>query len=537
MFDVLLTNAKIVDGANTPWYMGDVAITGDRITAVGNLKGQEAKEIYDLEGRVLAPGFIDVHTHFDLLPFPFSESKYRTSEHRTRQGITTVVVGCCGISASPMSAERSVQWMDESQSVKDFPEDKWLHFGDYLDDMSRQRMNTNFAAYVGHGALRYSVMGNEAREPSEEELEKMKERLRESMEAGALGMSTGLIYQPGVHAKTAELIALTEVLKETGGVYVSHMRSEGAQWIASVQEVIDICEANKIPGIMHHLKTKNKKSGEQVKTVLRMIEEARSRGVDIVFDQYPYQASATTMTVVLPLWARSGDQEEILERITNPENRQQLKDSIRQDYGWKNMEEEKAGTDNFLILSAKNRPEYIGKTVCQLAEDRGIEPTDMVIELLIHTELGSGAAFFGLKEEDIVTIMKSPYGMIGSDSGDAKVGGMTHPRTNGTFAKIIGEYVREKKVLRLEEAIFKMTGFPATKLGLTGRGMIKEGFFADLVVFDPDTFKDCSTYLEPDLAAEGVTEVFLNGQQILNKNSEETFFGKVLRRQMPDSMD
>jgi N-acyl-D-amino-acid deacylase len=530
MFDVLLTNAKIVDGANTPWYMGDVGITGDRITAIGKLTGKEAKETIDLQGRVLAPGFIDVHTHFDLLPFPFNESKYRTSDHRTRQGLTTVVVGCCGISASPMSPERSVQWMEESQSVKDFPEDKWLLFSDYLNDMSHQKLSTNFAAYVGHGALRYSVMGNEAREPSEEELEKMKERLRESMDAGALGMSTGLIYQPGIHAKTEELIALTEVLKDTGGVYVSHIRSEASHWIEAIQEVIDISETNKIPGIIHHLKTKSNNAHETVPQVLSMIEEARDRGVDIVFDQYPYQASATTMSVTLPLWARSGDPEDILERIRRPENRQKLKDGIREDYGWKTMEDEKAGTENFLILSAKNHPEYIGKTVRELAEERGIEPSDMIIELLINTELSSGAAFFGIQEEGILAIMQNPYGMIGSDSGDAKVGGMTHPRTNGTFAKVIGEYVLEKKVLSLEEGIYKMTGLPATKLGLTRRGMIKEGFFADLVVFDPNIFRDCSSYLEPDLPAVGMTEVFLNGKQILGKDPEETFHGRVLRR-------
>ncbi len=537
MFDVLLVNAKIVDGARTPWYMGDVGIIGERIEAIGNLKGSEARMTLDVQGHILAPGFIDVHTHFDLLPFPFQQSKYRESDHRTRQGITTVVVGSCGISVSPMSEERSVQWMDESQSVSEFPAKKWLQFDEYLTDMSHQKLNTNYGAYVGHGAIRYSVMGNEAREPSESELTLMKHRLRESMEAGALGMSTGLIYQPGIHAKTEELMALGSVLKETGGVYVSHMRSEGAQWFEAVQEVIDICETNDIPGIIHHLKTKAKDSAERVRTVLQMIEDARDRGVDIVFDQYPYLASATTMTVTLPVWARSGDPGEVLERIKNPDNREKLLEGIRQDYGWKRREEERAGADNFLILSAKNHLEYFGKTVCELAEERQLEPAEMVLELLINTELSSGAAFFGLKEEDICTIMKSPYGMVGSDSGDSRPGGMNHPRTNGTFAKLIGEYVLEKRVLGLEEGIHKMTGFPATKLGLSKRGMIKEGFYADIVVFDPDIFKDRSTYLEPDLAAEGVTEVFLNGQQILNKNSEETFFGKVLRRQTPDSMD
>jgi N-acyl-D-aspartate/D-glutamate deacylase len=301
------------------------------------------------------------------------------------------------------------------------------------------------------------------------------------------------------------------VLKDYNGIYASHIRSESAGWIESVEEVVEICEKNQIPGIVHHLKTKAKDSKELVAKVLKTLSDARERGVDVVFEQYPYEASATGLDVVLSSWMHEGGKEAILERLRDKQRFEEFRQSIRADYGWKNDEEEWIGAKNMLVVSAEGHPEYTGRFIDEIARDLGKEPVETVFHILLDTDLHAGGAFFGIKEEDICTILQHPLGMVGSDSDDVKVGETTHPRTNGTFPRVLKSYVLDKGIISMETAIYKMTGFPAARFGLHQRGLIRQGFFADLVLINPETLADNATYLEPFTAPEGIDLVMING--------------------------
>lgn len=531
-YDILIKNAKIIDGTNTPWFIGDIGIIGDCIAKIGKINQDLCKgEIIDAHGLVVAPGFIDSHTHFDLAPFDFYGSEDITNKRRLMQGITTQIVGCCGISPAPMLEESKSEWLDMTFGIKTPKHVPWTDFKGYIDALSKCNLGTNYACYVGQGAIRHSVMGFSDRKPTEDELNQMKQLLQDSILAGAIGMSTGLIYAPGVFSEKDELVELCSVLSETRAIYASHIRSENAKWLESVAEVIDICESNKIPGIVHHLKTKAKDSKILVDKVLDMIKDARCRGVDITFEQYPYEASSTGMTIVLSSWMREGGRDKILQRLQDFDSFEMMRNSIMQDYGWKNEDEEWEGAKSMLVLSAEGHGEYIGKTIFEIAKELGKKPIRAVFDLLIETNLESIGAFFGIKEDDICTIMQSPYGMIGSDSDDCKPGETTHPRTSGTFPRVIGEYALKKDVISLENAIYKMSGFPATKFGLVGRGFIKTGFYADIVLFDENEIIDGSCYLKPFESPLGIKIVIVNGIiSMKNGLRNEVYSGRLLKR-------
>ena len=520
MYDYLIKNGKIVDGSGMPWFMGDVAVKGDRIAFIGKISQEDETEavsagcrVIDAAGKVVAPGFIDSHTHLDLAPFEFNGSEDQRSVRRLRQGITTQITGCCGISPAPVTEATKEEWLERTFGIHkaETASAGWCSFGEYLDQLAGEQLGVNFAGYVGHGAIRHCVMGYEDRKATADEIEQMKVLLDQAMQDGAVGLSTGLIYAPGVFADTEELVELCSVLKKYNGIYASHIRSENKGWLESVEEVIEICEKNQIPGIVHHLKTKAKDSDVLVPAVLKAISDARERGVDVVFEQYPYEASATGLDVVLSSWMHEGGKSAILERISDKENFIKYRDSIRGDYGWANEEEEWAGAKNMLVLSAEGHPEYVGKTVDVIAAEIGMQPVETVFKILRDTDVQSNAAFFGIKEKDICTILKNPNGMVGSDSDDCKIGDTTHPRTNGTFPRVLADYTLGKGVISLETAVFKMTGFTAAKFGLHDRGLVRRGFYADLVILDPERLKDCSTYLEPFNEPEGIDFVFVNG--------------------------
>ena len=532
-YDILIKNAKIIDGSAAPWFMGDVAVADGRIAAVGKLSPAaeaDASRVIDASGKILAPGFIDTHTHLDLTPFACNNSQDPKSERRLRQGITSQIFGCCGIGPAPVLEASKAAWMERTFGIHDASELKWNSFGEYLDVLNQQPLGVNFAGYVGHGAIRHCVMGYENRKAAPEEIEEMKKLLAAAMEGGAVGMSTGLIYAPGVFADKEELIELCSVLKDYNGIYASHIRNENARWLPSVEEVVEICEKNQIPGIVHHLKTKAKDSKELVARVLKTLEDARERGVDVVFEQYPYEASATGLDIVLSSWMHEGGKDAILSRLHDKERFEEYRQSIRGDYGWKNDEEEWIGAKNMLVVAAEGHPEYNGRFIDEIARDLGLEPVETVFRILIETDLQSNAAFFGIKEEDIRTILQHPLGMVGSDSDDVKVGETTHPRTNGTFPRVLASYVQEKGVISMETAIFKMTGFPAARFGLHQRGLIRQGFHADLVLINPDTLKDNATYLEPFGEPEGIELVLVNGEAALEDGQPTgTMAGRVLR--------
>ena len=532
-YDILIKNAKIIDGSGTPWFMGDVAVAEGRIAELGKLAPAaeaEAARVIDAAGRILAPGFIDTHTHLDLTPFTCNNSQDPKSQRRLQQGITSQIFGCCGIGPAPVTEASKAAWMERTFGIHDASEVKWNSFGEYLNVLDEQPLGVNFAGYVGHGAIRHCVMGYENRKATPEEIEEMKKLLAAAMEGGAVGMSTGLIYAPGVFADKEELIELCHVLRDYNGIYASHIRNENARWLPSVEEVVEICETCKIPGIVHHLKTKAKESRELVAKVLKTLSDARERGVDVVFEQYPYEASATGLDIVLSSWMHEGGKDAIMARITDKERFEEYRQSIRSDYGWKNDEEEWIGAKNMLVVAAEGHPEYNGRFIDEIARDLGKEPVETVFHILVETDIQSNAAFFGIKEEDIRTILQHPLGMVGSDSDDVKVGETTHPRTNGTFPRVLKSYVLDKGVISMETAIYKMTGFPAARFGLHQRGLIRQGFHADLVLINPETLEDHATYLEPFGTPEGIDLVMVNGQVAL-ENGQPTgiMAGKVLR--------
>lgn len=532
-YDYLIKNAKIIDGSGTPWFRGDVAVTGDKITAVGKLAPQaeaEAGCVIDASDRILAPGFIDTHTHLDLTPFTYNNSQDPKSARRLQQGITSQIFGCCGIGPAPVTDATKAEWMERTFGIRDTSDVKWNRFGEYLDALGEKPLGVNFAGYVGHGAIRHCVMGYENRPATPAEIEEMKKLLAQAMEDGAIGMSTGLIYAPGVFADKKELIELCSVLKEYNGIYASHIRSENAGWLESVEEVVEICEANQIPGIIHHLKTKAKDSKELVAAVLKTLSDARERGVDVVFEQYPYEASATGLDVVLSSWMHEGGKPAILARLKDTEHFDEYRQSIRKDYGWKNDEEEWLGAKNMLVVAAEGRPQYNGRFIDEIARSLGKEPIETVFQILLETDVHTGGAFFGIKDEDICTILQHPLGMVGSDSDDVKIGETTHPRTNGTFPRVLKNYVLDRGVISMETAIYKMTGFPSAKFGLHKRGLIREGFYADLVLFNPETIRDNATYVAPFEKPEGIDMVMVNGDIALeNGAATGKLSGKVLR--------
>lgn len=530
-FDLLIRNAKIMDGTGNPWYFGDLGVDGERIVAIGNLKDARGRATIDADKKVLAPGFIDSHTHVDLGMFHFLGMEDPYFVRRLEQGITSQIAGCCGIGPAPVLETNKADWLGNQYGIREPDRLAWHSFGEYLDEVERFPLGTNYASYVGHGPIRHAVLGFSDRSPSAGDLDKMKDILRQALEDGALGMSTGLIYPPGFYSSTEELVELSSVLGEFGAIYASHLRSESRNWLEAVEEAIEIGERNNIALQLHHIKVKHEDSRKLVQEFLEIIEEKRKGNLDISFDLYPYTASATGLTVILPDWVFEGGEEKVIERIQDKKLYNRILKDVYSDYGWKTLEDEEKGCNNMLILDGENCHEYRNKTVYEISREKGIGPVAAALEILLETKLTAGTANFGIEEEDIKSLLKSPYTMIGADAGAAKLGGHVHPRNNGTFPRILGKYAREEGVISMEEAINKMTGFPAARFNFQKRGLIKEGFYADLVIFDEEKIRDRASYIEPFKSPVGIEYVIVNGCiSIENGRFTDRVGGKVLRR-------
>lgn len=496
-FDVLVRNGRVVDGTGSPWFEADVGIVGDEIARIGDLDGARADRVIDAEGLVVAPGFVDPHTHVrgNLVEIP-------TVEPYVRQGVTTVMDGNDGGSPLPL--------------------------GPFLDSIAAVGVSPNFGLYVGHGSIRREVMGNDDRAPTADELERMRTLVARGMEDGALGLSTGLAYVPGTYAETDEVIELARVADRMGGIYISHMRDEVTGVLESVRETIRIGEASGIPVQMTHHKIGGHRQFGQSAESIRLMREARSRGVDVTFDQYPYTASSTGLSFLIPSWAKAGDRLE--ERLENDETRARILEEMLV------FIDERFADDpsRIQLVGCDFDPELAGETVADVLREAGREVTPRAAAELVleFDERGDcGAIFHSFDEEDVRRFLRSDYGMIGSDGSLVPFGeGNPHPRGYGAYPRVLGHYVREEGVLPLERAVWKMTAFPAQRLGLQRRGVLREGMLADVTVFDPERVIDRATFVDPHRYSEGIEFVLVNGVLVLDAGEHTGARpGRVLR--------
>ncbi len=480
-----------MDGSGNPWYRADIAIKGDRIAEIGQLSKLEAKRVIDANGLVVAPGFIDPHTHAlrGIFEVPNAESALL-------QGVTTLTEGNDG--SSPYPIDR------------------------HYDDIDNLRISPNWAVFVGQGTIRQRVIGFGLRKATADEMERMKQMVRDAMEQGALGISTGLFYVPGSFTSTEEVIELSKVAAEYDGIYISHIREEAAQLIDSVQETIRIGEEADIPvQITHHKVIGVENWGASLES-LRLVDEARDRGVDVTIDQYPYTASQTSINALIPQWAQAGGREEMLSRLDSAETYSTIKNEVVAKILY-----DRGGGDPKNVFISRNSwdPDMAGKNLAELAIEAGLEPTpenaaDVVFDIIRGG--GATAVYHAIGPEDVDRIMQHPATAIGSDGPVGVFGeGAPHPRQYGTFARVLGLYVRERKVLSLEDAIRKMSSQSARRLGIHDRGLITEGYFADIAIFDPDVIVDKATFENPHQYAIGTKFVLVNGVVVV-ENGQHT---------------
>ena len=536
-YDLLIKNGKVIDGAGNPWYWGDVAIEGDRIAAIGKLGDAKTDRIIDVKGLVVVPGFVDAHSHSD-----FNTLVYREMESTVMQGITTVVAGQCGSTAAPVNPVLRDLWEKEVNSQ--LPSGvslkvTWTTFDEYLKEEEKAGLGANVAHMVGHGAVRVAGMGPDNRAPTAKELKKMKELAAEAMRAGAYGLSSGLIYPLGIFAKTRELIELSKVAAEYGGIYDTHIRGEGRSLLKAVREAITIGEKAGLPVQISHHKAANKAVWGKSRATLGLIEKARTRGVDVTVDQYPYNAGATSLVTVLPPWAHDGGTEKLLERLADSKQRERMRKDIKAGVpGWENFAGE-LGWENVMVSSIKGEKnrKYEGKTMDVVAKEmKENDPFDALWKLLLVEEGTPGMIIFSMDEGDIKRIMASPYQMVGTDASSVCMAGpfglgKPHPRHFGTYPRVLGKYVREERVMRLEDAIRKMTSFPAQRFGILDRGILRPGMYADVTIFDPATVIDKATYDNPHQYPVGIPYVVVNGKVAVDAGKyKEVMAGRTLRK-------
>lgn len=520
-YDIVIINTRIIDGAGNPWFKGDIGVKDDKISKIGLISPVETELRIDAEGLISSPGFIDAHSHSDSISLA-----YRDMENVIHQGITTVVAGQCGASLAPITDLNRLMVQEELN--EEIPtgfkvEVNWSTFDEYLKQEEKEGLGANIAHLVGHGTIRAASMGFDARTPSEKELEEMKDHTIEAMEAGAFGISTGLIYPPGIFAKTDEIIGLAKVVSDYGGVYDSHIRGEGKDLLKSLDEAVKIGMASSIPVQISHHKIMSKELWGSNET-LKILEKAREEGVDITLDQYPYRAGSTSLMAVLPPWVHDGGKGKALERLRDSRLRRKMLQDINEGIpGWENFVGE-LGWRNVYVSSVKTseNKELEGKNLEEIKEIRGDDAEFTSLYRLLLEEDGSvGMIIFFGDENDVRKIMKHPLQMVGTDSGTTTVSGpfsrgKPHPRHYGTYPKILESYVRNEKVLRLETAIRKMTSFPAQRFGLLNRGLLKVGMKADISIFDPKEVKDNSSYQTPHQFPSGIPYVIVNGKIVID---------------------
>jgi len=490
--DFVIRNVELYDGTGSPPHRADVAVTADRISQVGPANSIAANSAIDGSGLALSPGFIDAHTHDDFAAVLHPEMGFKV-----QGGVTTCIVGNCGFGAAPWSA--ASQMAPGIHPKGELPE--WDGYGGYYELLDREPPSVNIGALTGHGTIRAAVVGS-APAATAGQIRAMRDLVREGLDAGALGMSSGLVYEPGRHADTAELVAVASEMAGTTALYTTHMRNEGAHLLDSVREAIEIGERAGVAVQISHHKATGRQNWGLVNESLKLIEDACNRGLDVSADQYPYTAGSTILSMIVASGGVSGDSDETGEAIR---------------------------PSDLLISSTANHREWEGRTLEDLAAEFGLNAVDAADKVL-QAEPDATTIIFAQDEIDVQTVMAHPSTMIGSD-GLPTLDGRPHPRLYGTFARVLGHYARDKGLFSMEDAIRRMTGFPATKFGLKDRGVIHKGGFADLVLFDPGTICDVATYEDPQQHSAGIIKVWVNGELVVSDGAHTGKRpGRALRR-------
>lgn len=516
MFDLVIKNGMIFNGTGNPWFYGDIGIIGDKIACIGQIN-PEAKEVIDAEKMCVAPGFIDIHTHsdFTILENPKGESKIR-------QGVTTELGGHCGFSLAPVKD----QYLEEMKKFTSFiPANlkwNWRTIRDYLARIEENGTSINFCTLVGHGVLRISAMGFENRPATPEEIKEMEKNLEQALDEGAMGLSAGLVYAPGSFANKDEFKSLLKIVAKKEKIFAAHVRDEGDGVEEAIEEVLTLAEETGVKLQICHLKATGKANWDKMEKLIEKIERTREKGFDVTFDVYPYNALNTLLTALLPGWFQAGGVGAIVKRTEDPEARKRVRPQLEKEslkYG---------GWENIMVASVKkDTNKWIeGKTIQEAANQKEKEPVEIVLDLLHDDECGTMVVCFSMSEDNVIKALSHPLSMLGSDGKSLATegplsAGRPHPRNFGAFPRFISKYVREDKSISLQEAIRKMTSAPAQKLGLRRRGLLLEGYYADIVVFDYNTIRDTATFVYPQQYPVGIKYVIVNGK-ITIKNGEHT---------------
>jgi len=523
--DLLLAGGRVVDGSGAPWFRADVCVVGDRIEAVGALGGRKAKRRIDASKLVIAPGFIDMlgQSEFNVMVDPRAASKIT-------QGITTEITGEGG-SIAPTNARMIADGQEAWTHYGVTP--NWTTLAGYFKEFERRGATINLGTFVGAGGVRNLVIGKDNRPATPAELAAMEAAVEQAMKDGAFGLSTSLIYVPDNYASTEEIIALARVAQRHGGSYITHQRNEDDTIDQSLDEVFRIAREAGIPAEIYHLKTAGRRNFGEMPGVLKRIEAARAEGLDVTADQYPWTASSNGLDASLPLWVREGGAAKLVARLTDPETRARARaDFLKEREGvWPEHAAE------ILITSVLNPAlkKYEGKTIADIAKDESKDPLDALMDLVVADKGNTGRVTFSMSEDDVRAALKHPLVSFCTDSGAMAEDGIlseekSHPRAWGSAPRILGRYVREEKLLPLEEAVRKMTSLPATRMHLRDRGLLRPGLLADLVAFDPDQVRERSTYADPNHFSEGIPYVAVNGVLVVDEGKVTAARpGRILR--------
>lgn len=539
MLDLKIANGKIIDGSGKTAYAGDVGVVGDRIAALGDLSGLESAATIDAKGNVVAPGFIDMHTHSDL-SFVYD----RKANSKLLSGVTTEVIGNCGIGVAPVREENRKLLIDYlgTRLIGSIPvklELPWTTYREYLDWFVANPPIINVAPLLGQGVVRIAVMGFEKGTPDATQLKDMQQITDRAMSEGALGLSSGLVYMPGEFSSADEIAELCKVMIPYKGFYATHMRTESDGIMAAIDEALWIGGTAGVPVHISHFKLLSQNMLGKTDLVLERLAKAERSGIEVSYDCYPYTAGLTSLSACLPPWIFEGGVDKMIERLKDKTIRTRIRKEIAEGLpGWQNFVRSAGGWEKFFVSSVRSEENKCleGKFITEIGELQGKDPYDAAFDLLIAENGRVQMNYYAMLEDDVMTFLRQPKAMIGSDAMSLSTEGVMafgkpHPRAFGTPTRFLGRYVRDKKILPFEEAVKKMTSLPATRLGLKARGLIEKDYYADIVIFDPATVEDKATYADPKQYSQGIETVIVNGKVVFDNDvQKDVFFGRVLGR-------